>query len=82
MTGIFSGAGRNNFENRDGYGISFNAHTSEGEETAIVVENNYYILLGDHRGAYKDKKLNECLNYFMKNADKKSSWSNDLEGIA
>ena len=78
----------------DGFFISYRPHsvgilsgagwdTEEASgETAIVFENKFFILNGDHREQYlaiAHAGLNECVSYFNANADKKSSWSDTPE---
>lgn len=48
-------------------------------ETALVKDNKYYILNGDHRKEYEvlvDQGFVACYNYFLSKPDEKSSWSN------
>lgn len=63
----------------DGY-ISYNPTTDTGEETAVVKNNKFFILLGDYREQLKNcKNTNECVKVYkelMKNGAKVSLWSN------
>lgn len=56
------------------------AETSSGDtddETAIVNKDKFYILNGDHRKQYnKLNTLKECMAYYKKHKNQKSSWSN------
>lgn len=82
MFGIFQGFGMSQQIKGKGFYISYNPHTDVGEETAIVIGDNFYILLGDYREEYKKiinkgirdvkAKYKELLN----NGAKKSPWSN------
>lgn len=75
---------RNVMLEMDGFWISYNPNTDTGAETALCKDGNYYILLGDFRKQYEqlvDKGFNACLKFFKENLDKKSSWSDGVEGV-
>lgn len=74
----------------DGFHVSYNPDTigtaliksfkgDSREETALVKGGDYFILNGDFRKQYEKlspKGFDACKEFFDKNADKKSSWSN------
>jgi hypothetical protein len=80
----------------DGFHISYNPSTlmdipvfagdGSGEETALCVDDKFYILNGDFRKEYEkafEKGLAACVKVFQKHEHEyKSSWSNDLESLA
>lgn len=82
--------GRNSILEADGFYISYNASPGVipsfsgddgSDETALVENNRYYILNGDHREDYEklvDQGFAACARYFLAHEDQQSSWSNDL----
>lgn len=79
---VWQDLGRNMVLQRKGYFISYNPNPGiqvggEGEETALVKDKKYYILLGDFRKQYtKLKTYKECKEFFKKNISKRGFWSN------
>ena len=70
---------------KKGYIISYVANTAGNgafrgdttDETALIVNSEYFILNGDHRAEYKKcKNLAACMKYFKSRPKLKSSWSN------
>src|SRR3990167_10573207 len=87
----FSGrlGGGNYYLKKEGFGISYNADPSpmvglfaadgRGGETALCVNEKYYILNGDWRTDYEklaQKGLKACMEFFRAHEADKSSWSN------
>ncbi len=67
---------RNEVSQRRDFYISYNPHTDTGmDETAICANERFFILNGDHRSAYAEKELHECLDYFLEHGDQTSIWS-------
>lgn len=80
---------RNLILQKEGFFLSYNPRPeigNEGAETAIVspirggfTDTRYLILLGDFRKQLQNcNTLKEAEDFFLKNIDKKGSWSNDL----
>lgn len=62
----------------DGFHISYNPRTDQGEETALCKNGKYLILLGDYREAYErlvPEGYAACLDYFRTHNGKHSPWS-------
>lgn len=59
------------------YEVSYNPTANHGgPETALMVDNKYFILNGDHRESYsKCNNLTECKSYFCTHQDQLSFWS-------
>lgn len=83
-------SGRNICLYGDGFYISYNGGNWEFsgfagddyDETAICKDDKFYILNGDFREKYEallDKGFEACINFFLENEDKRSSWSNEYE---
>lgn len=83
------GGGRNYVLKSNGFHISYNPQPSpdfttfqadnNGDETALVKEDDYYILNGDFRKEYDElepKGFDACYDFFLSKPDLKSSWSN------
>lgn len=50
---------------KDGFWISYNPNTDQGEETALCTHDQYYIVLGDARNAYREvETLDEAVKVF------------------
>lgn len=50
------------------------------QETAILKDNKYYILNGDHRKEYEEllpQGFDACHNYYLSKPELKSGWSTD-----
>jgi len=79
---VWKDLGRNMVLQRKGYFISYNpcptiVMPGEGEETALVKDRKYFILLGDFRKQYeKLKTYTECKKFFNKNIKLRGFWSN------
>ena len=59
---------------------AFDAETPFGE-TALIKDDNYYILNGDFRKEYEeiiDKGFQKCLELYYANLEKRSFWSSDV----
>ncbi len=68
---------KNEVSQRRGFYISYNPHTDTSiDETAICAYGSFFILNGDHRSAYAEKELDECMDYFVDHGDQTSIWSN------
>jgi len=52
--------------------------TNEFSETALCINNKFYILIGDHREEYEKRinNLKECVNYYQ-SSENKSFWTNE-----
>lgn len=50
----------------------------QGEETAIVWNDKYLILNGDHRADLANKSIEECLGYFLSHQDLHSPTSDQF----
>jgi hypothetical protein len=64
-----------------GGGISFFRGDNGGDETALVKDGSFYILNGDFRKQYEKllpKGFKACKDFFLKNLDKVSSWSDSF----
>ena len=60
------------------FSISYNAGTDQGEETALIKDSKFYILLGDHRKHYEElapQGFEACLLWFSQCNHPKSPWS-------
>lgn len=66
-----------NTSNTCGFGEVFAGDTKD--ETALVKEDQFYILNGDWREDYEkliDKGFDECFKFYESKGEFKSSWSN------
>lgn len=66
--------------NPGNYGISFFMSDTGGSETALVKDDQYFILNGDFRPEYEaviDLGFEACLQVYKNNLSHKSSWSNE-----
>jgi hypothetical protein len=79
----FRNGGENCYLQGDTFHVSYNMHPSlwgdEGEETALVKDGNYYILLGDFRDEYEqliDEGFEACKKFFDSKPELRGSWSN------
>jgi hypothetical protein len=74
----------------DGFAISYNPscragdanfyHGFDDKETAIVKDDEYFILNGDHRKEYEaliSKGFEACKKYYDSHQDQRSMWSSD-----
>lgn len=75
----------NEVTTKNGFYISYNPAPFigyEGEETALVINDKYFILLGDFRKQYKKiKTLKGAISFFKRNKSKIGSWSNSLKEL-
>lgn len=83
------GGGYNSVLRSEGFYVSYNPQPSpdfdsfqadnNGDETALVKENNFYILNGDFRKEYEElepKGFDACYDFYTSKPELKSSWSN------
>ena len=67
---------QNEVKKYDGYYVSYNQETDVGAETALVIDGNFYILIGDQRELYKNtKNKEEAKKLFDESKVKRSLWS-------
>lgn len=63
-------------------GISFLQSDGGSDETALCVDDHFFVLNGDFREVYKaiaHKGLGECLKFFNENEQHHSSWSSGTD---
>jgi len=86
------GLSNNKTLNFDGFYISFATGSglstlsifssdSGSSETALCVEDKFFILNGDFREDYErlgPKGLKDCMDFFIANKEKSSTWSDEI----